>query len=125
MSRFSRIALALAAVATLAGPARALDDFHGVGRAATPAEIKAWDIDVRPDFKGLPKGAGTVEQGEKLWEAKVAPGVATPISYELDGKQYVSVLAGRGAVTPGRVYTFVLDGKAEMPAPVAVPARKQ
>ncbi|MCZ8255851.1 MAG: c-type cytochrome, partial [Polaromonas sp.] len=39
---------------------------------ATPAEIKAWDIDVRPDFKGLPKGQGSVRQGEVLWEAQCA-----------------------------------------------------
>ncbi|MGH8803228.1 MAG: c-type cytochrome [Polaromonas sp.] len=44
----------------------------GIGRAATPAEIKAWDIDVRPDFKGLPKGQGSVRQGEVLWEAQCA-----------------------------------------------------
>jgi S-disulfanyl-L-cysteine oxidoreductase SoxD len=43
-----------------------------VGRTATPAEVKAWDIDVRPDFKGLPKGQGTVRQGEVLWEAQCA-----------------------------------------------------
>jgi cytochrome c551/c552 len=43
-----------------------------VGRTATPAEIKAWDIDVRPDFKGLPKGQGSVRQGEVLWEAQCA-----------------------------------------------------
>lgn len=43
-----------------------------VGRAATPAEIKAWDIDVRADFKGLPKGSGTVAQGEQVWEARCA-----------------------------------------------------
>jgi cytochrome c551/c552 len=43
-----------------------------VGRSATPAEIKAWDIDVRPDFKGLPKGQGSVRQGEVLWEAQCA-----------------------------------------------------
>lgn len=46
--------------------------WHGVGRDATKAEVKAWDIDVRPDFKGLPKGAGTVQQGEQLWEAQCA-----------------------------------------------------
>ena len=46
--------------------------WHDIGRDATPAEVKAWDIDVRPDFKGLPKGAGTVEQGERLWEAQCA-----------------------------------------------------
>jgi len=43
-----------------------------IGRTATPAEVKAWDIDVRPDFKGLPKGQGSVRQGEVLWEAQCA-----------------------------------------------------
>lgn len=44
--------------------------FSGVGREATAAEVNAWNIDVRPDFKGLPKGKGTVAQGEKIWEEK-------------------------------------------------------
>lgn len=43
-----------------------------IGRKATPAEVKAWDIDVRGDFKGLPKGKGSVAQGEQIWEAKCA-----------------------------------------------------
>jgi S-disulfanyl-L-cysteine oxidoreductase SoxD len=42
--------------------------YAGIGRAATPAEVKAWDIDVRPDFKGLPKGKGSVARGETVWE---------------------------------------------------------
>jgi S-disulfanyl-L-cysteine oxidoreductase SoxD len=46
--------------------------FEGIGRPATPAEVKAWDIDVRPDFKGLPPGKGSVVQGEKIWEAQCA-----------------------------------------------------
>jgi cytochrome c len=46
--------------------------FEGIGRTATPAELKAWDIDVRPDLKGLPPGRGTVAQGQELWEAKCA-----------------------------------------------------
>ena len=46
--------------------------FQGLGRTATPQEIKAWDIDVRPDFKGLPKGQGSVQQGEVIWEAQCA-----------------------------------------------------
>ena len=46
--------------------------FPGIGRNATPAEVKAWDIDVRPDFKGLPKGSGSVEQGQAIWESKCA-----------------------------------------------------
>ena len=46
--------------------------WSGIGRAATPAEIKAWDIDVRPDFKGLPPGRGTVAKGQDVWESKCA-----------------------------------------------------
>ena len=46
--------------------------YSGVGRAATNNEVAAWDIDVRPDFKGLPKGAGSVAQGEKIWAVKCA-----------------------------------------------------
>ena len=62
-----------ALVATLAWiPAHAGMTFEGVGRAATPAEIRAWDIDVRPDFKGLPPGSGSVAQGEKVWDVKCA-----------------------------------------------------
>ncbi len=44
--------------------------FSGIGRTATAAEIQAWDIDVRPDFKGLPPGSGSVANGQQIWEAK-------------------------------------------------------
>ena len=44
--------------------------YQGVGRAATPKELAAWDIDVRPDFKGLPKGSGSVAKGMEVWESK-------------------------------------------------------
>lgn len=43
-----------------------------LGRKASADEIKAWDIDVRGDFKGLPQGQGSVAQGERIWEAKCA-----------------------------------------------------
>lgn len=46
------------------------ETYPNVGRAATVQEIAAWDIDVRPDFKGLPSGSGSVEAGEEVWEAK-------------------------------------------------------
>ena len=45
-------------------------ELPGLGRAATAKEIAAWDIDVRPDFKGLPKGSGSVSQGQDVWEGK-------------------------------------------------------
>jgi cytochrome c551/c552 len=46
--------------------------YLGIGRAATPKEVAAWDIDVRPDFKGLPAGSGSVAKGQDVWESKCA-----------------------------------------------------
>ena len=60
------------ALGVAAGPTASADKYPGVGRAATPSEIAAWDIDVRPDFKGLPPGSGSVAQGQDVWEAKCA-----------------------------------------------------
>ncbi|WP_020648073.1 PQQ-dependent dehydrogenase, methanol/ethanol family [Solimonas variicoloris] len=65
--------------------------------------------------------------GKKLWDSPTGTGViAAPISYEVDGRQYVSIAAGWGGVygqsqrasegnVPGTVYTFVLGGKAPLP----------
>lgn len=48
-----------------AAPAKPL---YGYGRAATPHEIKGWDIDVRgDDGLGLPPGKGSVKAGEPLY----------------------------------------------------------
>ena len=41
-----------------------------IGRAATPAEIEAWDIDVMPDGEGLPVGRGTAIEGRAIYEAQ-------------------------------------------------------
>jgi len=76
MSKFCKFAAVLA-LPLLAASAFAYDKlpqerYAGIGRPATEAEIKAWDIDVRPDFKGLPKGSGSVSHGQDLWEAKCA-----------------------------------------------------
>ncbi len=68
--RGAAAALALTQFGALAhgAPAR----YEGIGRAATPREVAAWDIDVRPDFKGLPQGSGSVAQGQVVWEAQCA-----------------------------------------------------
>jgi cytochrome c len=42
----------------------------GFGRIATAAEIKTWDIDVRPDGKGLPTGQGTAAIGKAIYQQK-------------------------------------------------------
>ena len=44
----------------------------GFGRAATGAEITAWDIDVRSDGKGLPAGQGDVKKGKVIYHSKCA-----------------------------------------------------
>lgn len=72
---FQPITKAVVLAAALLGSAwaQAADPaWHNMGRPATPAEVKAWDIDVRPDFKGLPKGAGSVDMGATIWEDKCA-----------------------------------------------------
>jgi quinohemoprotein ethanol dehydrogenase len=64
--------------------------------------------------------AFSADKGEKLWSQKLVAGFANPITYMIDGKQYVSVLAGRGG--KGRVYTFALDATTPIPAvPVTPP----
>jgi cytochrome c len=73
----SRLVKALALAAVLCAPAAASwaqgkAMFPGIGRDATPKEVAAWDIDVRPDFKGLPAGSGSVAKGQEVWEAKCA-----------------------------------------------------
>jgi quinohemoprotein ethanol dehydrogenase len=61
--------------------------------------------------------AFSADKGEKLWSVKLEPGFANPVTYMLDGKQYVSVLAGRAG--KGRLYTFALDGHVPVPPPAA------
>jgi quinohemoprotein ethanol dehydrogenase len=57
--------------------------------------------------------AYNAETGEKLWEADLGGRSVTPITYMLDGKQYVTLFARDN---PGnRLFTFVLDGKAPIP----------
>ncbi len=80
MSRFKAsfavlvLALNMSFIVHAQGPAKTpvQTAMSAIGRTAAPAEIRAWDIDVRPDFKGLPKGQGSVRQGEVIWEGKCA-----------------------------------------------------
>ncbi|WP_316151818.1 c-type cytochrome [Cupriavidus sp. BIC8F] len=65
-------ALVLAAVSAAPAWAGTADARAALGRTATPAEVAAWDIDVRPDFQGLPRGSGTVAQGQRVWDGKCA-----------------------------------------------------
>ncbi|MFM8823313.1 MAG: c-type cytochrome, partial [Limnohabitans sp.] len=72
MSKFRKVVLTAALLAAAGFASAQSTAYPGVGRAATAKEVAAWDIDVRPDFKGLPAGSGSVAQGQDLWEAKCA-----------------------------------------------------
>ena len=62
-------ALFMATIAFALIPSEPAYDF---GRPATPAEIALWDIDVRPDGKGLPPGGGTVARGKQVFAENCA-----------------------------------------------------
>ena len=55
--------------------------------------------------------------GETLWTVDGLAGVADPITYMLDGKQYVAMLARPGSAN--RLFVFTLDAKEPLP-----PARR-
>lgn len=71
MSKFlPRAVLAVGLLAT--GVVTAQADELKLGRPATAEEIAAWDIDVRPDGKGLPDGQGDVTTGEQVFAERCA-----------------------------------------------------
>ncbi len=66
MSKFLKLVGSSALCASLlAVPAMA--EKMGLGRAALPEEIAAWDHDVSPDGTGLPEGSGSVLDGEEVF----------------------------------------------------------
>ncbi|CAN5920867.1 hypothetical protein BH11PSE8_BH11PSE8_41120 [soil metagenome] len=68
----STLLVALAWSAAVRADPAATSGMNQIGRTATPAEVKAWNIDVRGDFEGLPKGAGSVGMGANVWDGKCA-----------------------------------------------------
>ena len=81
------------------------------------AEAYKFDISARPPLTP-PQGtlvayhAGT---GATLWSAPVGNGAATPVTYELDGRQYVAIAGGRGGDDPTRITAFALPGATPKP----------
>jgi quinohemoprotein ethanol dehydrogenase len=81
-------------------------------------------------FQGTADGrfvAYNALSGEKLWESPVGTGiVAAPMTYEIDGRQFVSIAVGWGGVYglfqraadkigPGTVFTYALGSDAPLP----------
>ena len=46
--------------------------FRDIGREASAAEIRAWDIDVNPSGAGLPAGRGTYARGAQVYAQQCA-----------------------------------------------------
>jgi quinohemoprotein ethanol dehydrogenase len=82
-------------------------------------------------FQGNAQGlfrAYDAKTGKQLWEVDLKSGIiAPPVTYLVDGVQYVTVAVGWGGVMglwnkftetiqPGRVFTFKIGGKGKMPA---------
>lgn len=53
-------------------PREVTPGYFGYGAKATKKEIAGWDIEVRPDGKGLPPGHGSVEEGGNLFQKDCA-----------------------------------------------------
>lgn len=68
MSKSAKALLLACALGFGGAEAFADGDKVGLGRPALPEEVKAWDIDVRPDGLGLPAGKGSVKDGEALFQ---------------------------------------------------------
>jgi quinohemoprotein ethanol dehydrogenase len=64
-------------------------------------------------FHGTQDGvfaAHDARTGERLWETEVLRTMGSPVTYELDGRQYVSIMAGTDNNNPpGRLFTFALE----------------
>jgi glucose dehydrogenase len=80
----------------------------------------------------------SADKGEKLLELQTGlkSGMGPPITYQLDGKQYVALMGGIGTVvgnagpqnsvataTPPRLLVYTLDGTATLPAAPATASK--
>ena len=102
--------------------------------ATSPAYLLAWDPVAqkerwRTSFTGPGSGSGTLATagtlvfqadpqgtlvayhaatGVRLWQGPAGSGAATPITYAIDGRQFVAIAGGRGGDDPTRVTAFAL-----------------
>jgi mono/diheme cytochrome c family protein len=71
--RTREFGLAILAMMALgfSAPAQA-QGHYGIGRAATPAEIAGWNIDIGRDGENLPAGSGSVSHGHEVFDQQCA-----------------------------------------------------
>jgi S-disulfanyl-L-cysteine oxidoreductase SoxD len=71
MTRLLMIAAAICIASALTA-AQSAPRRYGIGTPATPDQIAALDIDVRPDGTGLPAGSGSAREGAPIYAQKCA-----------------------------------------------------
>lgn len=101
MYRFDRLgrqALNTLIIWALLGAGVAQSQGLGIGRAATAREIAGWNIDVRPDGRGLPPGSGTAAAGKPLYEQHCA----ACHGMKGEGKPADALVGGRGTLSTDR-----------------------
>ena len=98
MLKFDRHLSALVTALLLAAlpPAHAAAKYQ-LGREAKPAEIAGWNIDVRPDGQGLPKGQSSVSQGNDIYDANCASCHGT----FGESNSYIALTGGKGSLGSG------------------------
>jgi mono/diheme cytochrome c family protein len=62
----------LAAFALACATSAQAQSRYGIGRAATPAEIAGWNIDIDREGHNLPPGSGTVSHGHEVFDQQCA-----------------------------------------------------
>ena len=67
----------------------------GLGRTPTAEEVKAWDITIPADGKGLPPGSGTAARGKPIYVERCA----SCHGEKGEDSKYARLVGGRGTLT--------------------------
>jgi len=67
---------------------------YGIGKAPSPAQVNAWNIDIQPDGRNLPPGSGSVAQGRTLY----AQACASCHGQQGEGKPMDRLVGGKGTL---------------------------
>ena len=106
------------------------------GKTGSPLEWRSSNNCIRSGIPGNGRWKSFAfdgDNGKLLWKVNVGTGViAPPITYSVDGIQYISFQVGWGGsggamnkkatpdIFPAHIYTFRLDGKEKMPELIAM-----
>jgi len=78
-----------------ASPVAAQMPTYGVGRAPTAEEVRAWDLTIPPDGRGLPPGNGTAARGKRIFAERCA----SCHGDQGEDPKYRLLTGGRGTLT--------------------------